>query len=122
MCLHADWVSWITEWFSGAALLVAIARIIRMMGRLAEGEAFSAGVSSDLRGFAFWILIATVTSLVVPLLVPSLIGAIWHVHPSAEGAISGNDMLVLLMSGILFQVSRLLEAAQQLADDHEQII
>ena len=114
-------------WVSAASLLlvgllvgIALFRLVRMLGRVEAGAPFAA--AGDLRGFAFYLLLAVLASVFVP----TLLGAV-SVAASGEShrvtlALGGTELLAILVSALLFLVARLLDEAQRLADDHSQIV
>jgi hypothetical protein len=57
---------------------------------------------------------------------PSLLGiaalATAGAHHEISFSLGGTELLVLLVSALLFFVARLLDEAQRLADDHSQIV
>jgi hypothetical protein len=111
----------------GAIMLVAIAilvglallRLARMLGRVEQGSPFAGG--GELRGFAFYLLLSVLAAILLPPLLQLASAAI-----SGTGrvtlALEGGQLLMLLVTGLLFLVARLLDEAQRVADDASQIV
>lgn len=119
---NADWVDWWVECFAGPATLFAMSRIARMLRWLAEGQVFTSMVIADIRSFAFWIMIATLASLLAPVIIAPIVANVWHMEVVRAGQVSGSDLMLLLVSAIFFQVARLLDAARRMADEYRQIV
>ena len=119
--------SGLPPWAAAATLLlvgllvgIALYRLVRMLGRVEAGAPFAA--AGDLRGFAFYLLLAIAASVFVPPLLQLGIAATSG-GPHRLGLNLGDtELLTLLVSGLLFFVARLLDEAQRLADDHSQIV
>ena len=114
-------------WISAASLLlvgmlvgIALFRLVRMLRRVEAGAPFAA--AGDLRGFAFYVLLAVAASVFVP----ALLGAGAEMASGASHRVTlslgGTELLALLVSALLFFVARLLDEAQRLAEDHSQIV
>lgn len=87
---------------------------------VAAGGAFSVG--RRLRAFAGWLFAATLVSVLAP---PVLqLGGAWlgDGHGRATLSIGSSEALMLLVTGLLFLVARLLDEAQRVADDAAQIV
>lgn len=104
----------------GLLVGIALFRLVRMLGRVEAGAPFAA--AGDLRGFAFYLLLAVAASVFVPPLLQLGIAAASHAPHRLDLALGGTDLLALLVSALLFFVARLLDEAQRLADDHSQIV
>ncbi len=78
------------------------------------GQAFPARA---LRGFAFWLFLAVLFGVLGPALLQLASGA-----ERIEVSLSGDQALMLLLTGLLFFVARLLDEARRLADEHSQIV
>jgi hypothetical protein len=104
----------------GVLVGIALFRLVRMLGRVEAGAAFAA--AGDLRGFAFYLLLAVVASVFVPPLLQLAIAAGSGASHRVDFVLGGTELLTLLVSGLLFFVARLLDEAQRLADDHSQIV
>lgn len=94
----------------GLAMLQAAA----LLRAVEAGQVFPA---RPLRGFAFWLFLTVLFSVVGPPLLHLAGGA-----ARVELSLTGGEALMLLLTGLLFFVARLLDEAQRLADDHSQIV
>lgn len=95
---------------TGLALLSAAA----LLRAVEAGEIFPA---RQLRGFALYLFLAVLASVLGPPLLHLTAGA-----GRLTLALSGGEVLMLLLTGLLFFVARLLDEAQRLADEHSQIV
>jgi hypothetical protein len=96
---------------------LALFRLARMLGKVEAGDLFAAG---DLRGFAFYLFLSVLVSIVVP-----MIGPLLAADPGPHRLMLNLNLtegLMLLISGLLFFVARLLDEAQAIADDASQIV
>lgn len=96
---------------------LALFRLARMLGRIEAGDLFPAG---DLRGFALYLFLSVLVSILLPILAPLLVAGSGPDRITV--GISLTEALMLLISGLLFFVARLLDAAQAIADDASQIV
>lgn len=94
---------------------LALFRLARMLGRIEAGDLFPA---ADLRGFALYLFLSILVSILLPIVAPLFAGGPHHITVG----ISLTEALMLLISGLLFFVARLLDAAQAIADDASQIV
>lgn len=94
----------------GAALL----KLVAMLRRIEGGAPFAA---AGLRGFARYLFLAVLASELAPPLIGAAMGSGRIVLMLGSGS-----ALMLLVTGLLFFVARLLDEAQRLADDHSQIV
>jgi len=102
----------------GLLLGLALLRLVAMLRQIEGGAPFAA---AGLRGFARWLFLAVfVTWLAPPLivLVAGDAGGRHHLHLSLDS----SEALMLLVTGLLFFVARLLAEAERLADEHSQIV
>ncbi len=99
-------------------LILALLRLDRMLRTVEGGLPF--GTSGDLRGFALFLFLAVLASILLPPLIHLALGAAGG--RAATLSLSGDQALALLVTGLLFLVARLLDEAQRLADDHSQIV
>jgi len=97
----------------GLLIGLALLRLVAMCRQVEAGVRFPARA---LRGFATWLFLAVLLSVFAP-----LAGALVHGGPVVL-SLSGGEALMLLVTGLLFFVARLLGEAQALADDHSQIV
>jgi hypothetical protein len=119
--------SGLPPWAAAASLLligllvgIALFRLVRMLRRVEAGAPFAA--AGDLRGFAFYLLLAVLVSLFVPAVLALGIAIASGVAHRIDLALGSTELLTLLVSALLFFVARLLDEAQRLADDHSQIV
>lgn len=99
----------------GAGLVAAALLQLAAMLRIVEqGAPFAA--SGRLRRFALYLFLAVLSAILLPLLL----------HVAATGtlifSLDSGQLLMLFVTGLLFFVARLLEEAQRVAEDHEQIV
>lgn len=114
------WAAALSLLLFGLLVGIALFRLARMLKRVESGAPFAA--AGDLRGFAFYLLLAVIFSVFVPPLLQLFMAAGSGAPHRAEFALGGTEFLALLVSGLLFFVARLLDEAQRLADDHSQIV
>jgi hypothetical protein len=96
----------------GLLIGLALLRLVAMLRQVEAGVRFPARA---LRGFATWLFLAVLFSVLAPLASVLTGGPIVL-------SLSGGEALMLLVTGLLFFVARLLGEAQALADDHSQIV
>jgi len=98
------------------ALLVGLtlSRAVGLLRAVEAGEIFPARA---LRGFAFWLFLLVLSGVVAPPLF-ALAGGTRQLVLD----LSGGEALMLLLTGLLFFVARLLDEARRLAEDHSQIV
>jgi hypothetical protein len=114
------WASATTLALVGLLVGIALFRLVRMLARVEAGAPFAA--AGDLRGFAFYLLLAVIASVFVPALLSAGTAAASGGPHRLAFALGGTELLALLVSALLFFVARLLDEAQRLADDHSQIV
>lgn len=99
---------------SGLLVALALLRAMALLRAVEGGEVFPA---RPLRGFALYLFLAVLASVVDRPLLQLLSGTrpivLW---------LGGGQALMLLLTGILFFVARLLDEARRLADEHSQIV
>ena len=106
----------------GAIMLLLLALLLGLAmfsaaGLLRAVEAGDAFPARPLRGFALYLFLAVLLSVIGPPLLHLAGGA-----GRIELSLSGGEALMLLITGLLFFVARLLDEAQRLADEHSQIV
>lgn len=103
-----------------ALLLVALFRLTQMLGRIGNGELFSAAVIGHFRSFAFWLLVMALVGLFGPAIV-SLADA-----PPApkqlEFAIKYDSIITVGVTLVLFLLARLLERARRLEEEMREFV
>ena len=114
------WAAALSLLLVGLLVGIALFRLVRMLARVEAGAPFAA--AGDLRGFAFFLLLAVLTSTVVPPLLGLGLAAASNGPHRLELGLDSTQLLTLLVSALLFFVARLLDEAQRLADDHSQIV
>lgn len=98
----------------GLLLGLALLRLVAMLREVEGGAAFPA---RGLRGFARYLFLAVLASVFAPPLAHAILGA-----RRVELSPGGGAALMLIVTGLLFFVARLLDEARRLADDHSQIV
>jgi hypothetical protein len=101
-------------------LILALRRLVRMLRIVEAGRPF--GTAGELHGFAGWLFLTVLAAVLLPPLIHLALGAERGGAHMATFSMSGDQALMLLVTGLLFLVARLLDEAQRLADDHEQIV
>ena len=103
-----------------ALLLAALFRLTQMLGRIANGELFSAAVIGHFRSFAFWLLVMALVGLFGPVLV-GLADA-----PPAPArfhfAIKYDGIITVCVTLVLFLLARLLERARRLEEENREFV
>lgn len=98
----------------GLLIVLALLRLVAMLREVERGVTFPAAA---LRGFARYLCLAVIASLAGP----PVLAAIWGVEPVTL-SFDSNQVLMLLVTGMLFLVARLLDEARAIADDSSQIV
>jgi hypothetical protein len=104
---------------AGTLVVLALVQIAFMVRAVEQGAPFRTAVR--LRRFALYLFLSLLAaSLLPPLLqwAASLGGTPRRVSLS----LNSEQLLMLFVTGLLFFVARLLEAAQSVAEDHQQIV
>jgi hypothetical protein len=112
----AAWPAAISLLLIGLLVGLALFRLARMLGKVEGGAPF--GAARDLRGFAFYLFLTVLVSVLAPIVAPLLAGGPMRLQLS----LSLGELLMLLITGLLFFVARLLDEAQAIADDASQIV
>jgi hypothetical protein len=105
---------------AGTLLVLALLQIVAMLRAVEAGAPFR--TAARLRGFAFYLFLALLAADVLPTLVQLVRHVVLGWPGSIDFDIGGEELLILFVTGLLFLVARLLDAAQRLADEHEQIV
>jgi hypothetical protein len=94
-------------------LVLAMLRLVQMLGLIAAGELFGADVVRRFRGFAFWLLMMASFDFLAPIL-----AALLAPSPGGERRIAiildVRALLIVGLTMLLFLVARLLERAREL--------
>lgn len=104
----------------GLLVALALLRLVRMLRKVESGAPF--GAARDLRGFAFYLFASILASMLAPPLIHAGLALTGAGGQRVQLAIDNGEALMLLVTGLLFFVARLLDEAQRLADDHSQIV
>jgi len=104
----------------GILIVVALLRLARMLGKVAGGAPF--GAAADLRGFAFYLFLAVLTATFAPALIQYAVQALGGEVRQIQLSLGITEVLMLLVTGLLFFVAKLLDEAQRIADDASQIV
>ena len=98
----------------GLLIGLGLLRAVALLRAVEAGEVFPA---RELRGFALYLFLAVLLTVFAPPLL--------HLAGGAQRlvlSLTGGQALMLLLTGLLFFVARLLDEARRLADDHSQIV
>jgi hypothetical protein len=98
----------------GLLLGLALLRLVAMLRQIEGGAPFAA---RGLRGFARYLFLAVLVTVLAPPVLHAAAGA-----RRVDLSLGSGAALMLLVTGLLFFVARLLDEAQRLADDHSQIV
>jgi hypothetical protein len=101
-------------------LLVALFRLTQMLGRIAAGELFSAGVIGRFRSFAFWLMLAALFRLFAP--AASALLGVAQGGRGLEIRIDFRDVLTVGVTLVLFLLARLLERARRLEEEIREFV
>jgi hypothetical protein len=110
----APWPAALSLLAVGALLAAALLHLVRMLRQVEAGASFAA---APLRGFALFLFLAVLASILLAPLLDLAFGGRRLVL-----AVSGGDALMLFVTGLLFFVAKLLDEAQRVADDASQIV
>jgi len=98
----------------GLLIGLGLLRAAALLRAVEAGEVFPA---RQLRGFALYLFLAVLFTVLGP--------PLFHLAAGAQRlvlSLTGGQALLLLLTGLLFFVARLLDEARRLADDHSQIV
>jgi ABC-type nickel/cobalt efflux system permease component RcnA len=98
----------------GLLLGLALLKLVAMLRQIEGGAPFAA---AGLRGFARYLFLAVLATVFAPPLLQAATGA----H-RIDLSLGSGAALMLIVTGLLFFVARLLDEARRLADDHSQIV
>ena len=102
----------------GLLLGLALLRLAAMLRQIEGGAPFGA---AGLRGFARYLFLAVLVSWLAPPLLLLMMGDATGRH-RLQLSLDSGEALMLLVTGLLFFVARLLAEAERLADEHSQIV
>lgn len=108
---------------TGIPLAIALWHLIQMLSRIEGGELFTSATIAHLGGFALFVLISALISILASPIIALVRLAIDGSDPSQiMMTFDGGDFFALLVSILLFFVVRLLKEAQRIADEHRQFV
>jgi hypothetical protein len=96
-------------------LAAALLHLTAMLKTIEQGTPFAG--AARLRNFALYLFLAVLAGVLLPPVLRLASGT-----PSAALTLSSGEVLMLLVTAILFLVARLLTEAQRVADEHGQIV
>jgi hypothetical protein len=117
----APWAGATSLLVFGLLVGIALVHLVRMLGRIERGALFA--TARELRGFSLWLFLAVLFSILAPPLLQ--LADAWFGGSGAHRATltaDSDDALMLLITGLLALIARLLEAAQEVADEAAQIV
>ena len=94
-----------------ALLVVALVRLVQMLGAIAAGELFSATVVRRFRGFAFWLMLMALTGLLGPI-VAEFVSRQDVPIGQVQIILDFRQILTVGVTLLLFLLARLLERAR----------
>lgn len=115
----SPWLAAVSLLLVGGLAVMALLRLGRMLGKVEAGSPF--GAAGDLRGFATYLFLS-VTASVLAAPVLQLAARLAAGSGRIDLSMSLTEALILLTTGLLFFVARLLDEAQRVADDASQIV
>ncbi|WP_129790926.1 hypothetical protein [Sphingosinicella sp. CPCC 101087] len=101
-------------------LAVALCHLAGMLRKVENGRPFE--TAAGLRGFAFYLFLAVLASILLPPVIQLGLAAGGAGPRSAALSIGGGELLMMLVTGLLFLVARLLDEAQRVDEDARQIV
>lgn len=115
---HAD-ALWARD-ISVVLFLVALAQLIRLLGRVAAGELLTARVAYLLRQFALWLLLSAVVAIFGPMIVAIVQG----LNGGHEIGLEFNlqQVMAIISALLFFLVSRMLDRAARIDEEMREII
>lgn len=117
------WAAVGTSAVTSVLLSYAFWRLSRMLRHVENGETFGLATVRHFRAFALFVFVSVLVSILLPTLLQITLALGQPPGQRQVGlTLEGSDMWALFVSGLLFFVARLLDAAQRLADDNRMII
>lgn len=101
--------------------VAALAEVVRLLGRLANGELFTPGVTHSFRRFALWLLVSSLISILGPTLASFLTPTDGGVR-RIELVFDLREILFVVAALILFLVARVLDEAVRLEAELKEIV
>lgn len=102
-------------------LMVALVRLTQMLGKIASGELFSKAVVGRFRGFAFWLLVSALCTLIGPLVASLLFPADGPTH-HIRLVLDFREIITVGITLLLFLLARLLERARDIEAEMREIV
>lgn len=99
-------------------LIIALLKLAGMLRLIEQG--IVAGRSSGLRGFAFFLFLSVLSAMLLPPMLRLFVGSESERQFSLD--LTGSDFLILLITGLLFLVARLLDESERLSEEMRQIV
>jgi hypothetical protein len=112
---------WIARDLSAALLLLALWQLASMLALIERGDRFSPAVTRRFRRFALLLFAAAAVTLVAPPLA-MLLAPPAPPHGPIQVPLSFRDLWTMLVTGVLFLVARLLDEAQRIEADLDEIV
>ena len=108
---------------SGIPFIIGLFHLARMLKGIEQGEIFTSRTIAGLKGFAFFVLLSALASILVPPII-AVASALSAAGREVRVALTfdGGDFFVLLVSALLFLLARLLGEAQRIEDENRQIV
>lgn len=108
---------------TGLPLSIALWRLMRMLREIERGRIFTAATIRELRGFALFVMLSALASIVVlPAFNIAAALAAGADQTKITLTLDTADFFSVLISVLLFFVARLFGEAQRIADENEQIV
>lgn len=104
----------------GVLLIIALLQLVAMLRSVEQGAPFRS--APRLRAFAFYLFLSVLAAILMPPLLQLAEGLVTARPRRVAMSLSGDDVMMLFVTGLLFFVARLLEEAQRVADEHGQIV
>ena len=92
-------------------LVIALVRLVQMLGAIADGELFSTNVVRRFRAFAFWLMLMALTGLLGPI-VAELLRHQGEPISRMQIILDFRQILTVGVTLLLFLLARLLERAR----------
>ena len=105
----------------GLLVVLALLRLVRLLKRVEGGAHFT--IARDLRAFAAFLFSAVLVAVLCPALAHIAVSLAAGVRPGPVPiTLDLSQLAMLLISGLLFFVARLLDEAERIAEEARQIL
>ena len=104
----------------GSCLVLALLSLTAMLRRAESGDSFA--IATELRGFASWLFLSVLGMVLLPGLIQLVIRLITGERLPVTVTISLPEAMMLLTTGLLFFVARLVDEAHRVVEEASQII